>query len=316
MKTRTALLILLVLSLAPVTTSFNCSEKEDKEDKSAMGRIDTHIHLYDTEREGSVVFINPEDHKKIYFPHPPQEFISTAGPAGIALAIVVEASKRREDNDWLVGTVNGSDAILACIGNLDPRDPDYEGDLERLAKHEKFRGIRIRPATSIDYADPEVVEVLGRLDELGLVLELGQNVGTSEVVTIARQYPGMHIIMNHLAGGRKKDGIVGPANWGERLATLAAEPNIYCKVSMVYYLSGEDPAPTDVAFYRPMIDPVVDAFGPERVMFGSNWTLSEMRGSYIDMIKMFDAYCAGRNDLSPEKFYTLNALKAYGLTLN
>jgi L-fuconolactonase len=106
-----------------------------------------------------------------------------------------------------------------------------------------------------------------------------------------------------------------PSDWVDRLATLAAEPNIYCKISMVYYLSGEDPAPTDAAFYKPLIDPIVDAFGPERVMFGSNWTLSEMRGSYPDMIRMFDEYCCGRKDLSPENFYTLNALKAYGIKL-
>ncbi len=303
----------LILCLAPLATSFSCSEKKDRQDGDPPGRIDTHIHLYDTEREGSVVFINPDDHAKIYFPHLPQQFVNTAGPAGIKYAIVVEASKRREDNDWLVETINGSDAILACIGNLDPRDPDFMGDLDRLSVHKKFRGIRIRPKTAFDYVDPASVEALGRLDELGLVLELGPNVGTDEVVNIARKYPGMHVIMNHLAGGRKKDGRLGPENWKERLAALAAEPNIYCKVSMVYYLSGEDPAPTDVTFYRPMIDPIVDAFGPERVMFGSNWTLSEMRGSYSDMIDMFDAYCKGRTDLPPEKFYTLNALEAYGL---
>ena len=297
-----------------IMTSFQCSEEEKK--NAPPGRIDTHIHLYDTERGGSVVFINPVDNENIYFPHLPQQFINTAGPAGIHFAIVVEASKRREDNDWLVETVNGSDVTLACIGNLDPRDPNYDEDLERLSAHKKFRGIRIRPATPIKISDAAVVDALGKLEELGLVLELGQDEGSTEdIVAIARLYPDMNIIMNHLAGGRKKDGKVIPATWGERLATLAAEPNIYCKISMVYYLSGEKPAPTDVAFYKPLFDPIVEAFGTERVMFGSNWTLSEMRGSYTDMILMFDEYCNEMEDLSLENFYTLNALKAYGVSL-
>jgi predicted TIM-barrel fold metal-dependent hydrolase len=280
------------------------------------GRIDTHIHLYDTEREGSCAFLDPIRHAIIYTPHLPEQFAGTAGPAGIDYAVVVEASRRREDNDWLVETINGSDAMLACIGNLDPRDPDFLGDLDRLSVHEKFRGIRIRPAKPIDISDPAVVKALGNLDALGLVLELGPKQGsTADIIALARRYPDMHIIMNHLAGGRMEEGRVVPADWDHRLEALAAEPNIYCKISMVYYLSGEDPAPTAAAFYKPLLDPIVDAFGPGRVMFGSNWTLSEMRGSYVDMIRMFDEYCQGRKDLSPEHFYTLNALMAYGITL-
>lgn len=306
------ILLLLCMMLLPVSGGRDAVSTGQYPQR----RIDTHIHLYDTRREGSAVFLDPVRHAKIYFPHLPEQFIQTAGPAGIDHAIVVEASRRREDNDWLVETVNGSGATLACIGNLDPRDPDFEVDLERLAAHEKFRGIRIRPATPIDISDPAVVDALGRLEALGLVLELGPDEGSAgDIVAIARRYPGMNIIMNHLAGGRKKDGILQSPDWNDRLSTLASAPNVYCKISMVYHLSGEDPAPTDVAFYRPMIDPVVDAFGPGRVMFGSNWTLSEMRGSYVEMIRMFDEYCKGREDLSPEKFYTLNAVKAYGISI-
>ena len=84
---------------------------------------------------------------------------------------------------------------------------------------------------------------------------------------------------------------------------------------MIYYLSGENPAPQDIEYYKPLIDPVLDTFGPNRVLFGSNWTLSEMGGSYKDMIRMLDEYCMGRHNLSSEQFYTLNALKAYGINL-
>jgi L-fuconolactonase len=284
--------------------------------RSSAGRIDTHIHLYDTRREGSCTFLDPVRNAIIYFSHLPEQFARTAGPAGIDYAVVVEASRRREDNDWLVETVSGSELTLACIGNLDPRNPHYAEDLERLAGYRKFRGIRIRPETPLNISDPAVVEALGKLEALGLVLELGPDQQTTgDIVALARHYPDMHIIMNHLAGGRMENGRVMPADWGERLEALAAEPNIYCKISMVYYLSGEDPAPTAAAFYKPLIDPIVDAFGPGRVMFGSNWTLSEMRGSYKDLIGMFDEYCKGRKDLSPEHFYTLNALKAYDIAL-
>ena len=80
---------------------------------------------------------------------------------------------------------------------------------------------------------------------------------------------------------------------------------------MIYHLSGKNPAPTNMEYYKPLIDPVVEAFGPKRVMFGSNWTLSEMRGSYADMIKIFDAYCDQNKKLTQEHFYFKNAIEIY-----
>ncbi len=100
----------------------------------------------------------------------------------------------------------------------------------------------------------------------------------------------------------------------EGLKLLASAPNVYCKISALYTASGMNPAPIDEAFYRPLIDPVVDAFGPERVMFGSNWTLSVLRGTYSDMISMYDNFLKYRTDLKPEDLYFNNAVKAYGLS--
>jgi len=280
-------------------------------------KIDAHIHIYDTNREGSAIFLDPVKHAKIYTPHMPNDFTQVSQSTGVNYAIVVEASMRVEDNDWLIKIVNESDNMLALIGNLDPRHPDFRTDLERLALHEKFRGIRIRQESPIDIADPKVVEALGLLNKLDLVLELRESQGsTADIIALARKYPKMNIIMNHLAGGRLQNGKVVPDDWIERLTKLSREPNIYCKISMIYYLSGENPAPVDIKYYKPLIDPILDAFGSNRVLFGSNWTLSEMRGSYKDMIRMLDEYCMENQDLSSEQFYTINALKAYGININ
>jgi hypothetical protein len=96
---------------------------------SIQRRIDTHIHLYDTQREGSSTFLDPVINEKIYFPHFAEQFVDAAGPAGVGFAVVVEASQRWEDNYWLLVHVDASDALVAFIGNLDPRDPMYAKDL-------------------------------------------------------------------------------------------------------------------------------------------------------------------------------------------
>ncbi len=279
---------------------------------SVQRKIDTHIHLYDTRREGSSIFLDPVIHEKIYFPHFAEQFTDTADTGGVEFAVVVEASQRRQDNYWLMAHVDTSAALVAFIGNLDPRDPLFAKDLDSLSKHEKFRGIRIRPATPIDLSDPAIIDRFEELDRRNLVLELGGNgVDPRVVAAIARRYPHMNIIMNHLAGGTLAGDQIRPADWKARLAVFASEPNVYCKVSALYEASGKDPAPVNSEQYDALIDPVVDAFGPDRVLFGSNWPLSDMLGSYKEMIRMLEAYCQRHPELSPEKLFYENAIRAY-----
>lgn len=279
-----------------------------------LPRIDTHIHLYDTRREGSSTFLDPVKHEKIYFPHFARQFVDTASPAGIDYAVVVEASQRREDNFWLMQHVDSSDALVAFIANLDPRDPHYLGDLDSLCTYDKFRGIRIRPSTPINIAEPDIMASFAHLARKNLVLELGGNgVDPKTITAIARRFPSLNIIMNHLAGIRMQGDQVAPGDYLDRLSEFAREPNVYCKISALYTLIGQSPAPSNPDVYKSIVDPVIDAFGPDRVLFGSNWTLSDMHGSYGDMISMLDQYLDGREDLAPEQFYYLNTIKAYGI---
>lgn len=296
--------------ICPSHTIAKATQIED----SIQPRIDCHIHLYDTRRVGSSTFLDPVKHERIYFPHLAKQFTDTAGPAGVGFAVVIEASQRREDNFWLMQHVDTSDALLGFIGNLDPRDPFFKTDLDSLSKSKKFRGIRIRPVTSINLGNPQIIESFVELARRNLVLELGGNgVDPQVVATIAQRFPNMNIIMNHLAGGSMQGDQVKPDDWVDRMAVFASESNVYCKISALFDLSGQNPAPVDAAFYKALIDPVIDAFGSERVIFGSNWTLSDMFGSYDDMIEMLDDYCDGRSDLTKAMFYYENANRAYGI---
>jgi len=279
-------------------------------------RIDTHIHLYDTNRAGSSVFLDPIKHKKIYHPHLAPEFLAVASPTGVDYAVVIEASQRREDNYWVMDIVNQSDHMLAFIGNLDPRDAHYLEDLEQLSQNEKFRGIRIRPRKAIDLSDDKVIKLLGELAKRKLVLELQENKGPIEAIEkIAQKYPNMNIIIDHMAGGRFINDEIVPESWNERLEKLAALPNVFVKISMIYTLSGKSPAPVNLDFYRPFIDQVVDIFGPNRVLFGSNWTLSEMGGSYADLVQIYDEYLEEKEGITPQQFYSDNGINAFGLKI-
>ena len=277
-------------------------------------RIDTHIHLYDTNRSGSFDFLN--DHQsvgsvKLRFPHLAKQFSDSAKSVGVRFAYVVEASTRREDNFWLSEICDSSACILGFSTNLNPLDETFIEDLESLSKNPKFRGVRPR-IRGFDLSDAETIKRLGELEKRGLVLELWGN--NSAIATIASLYPNMNIIVNHFAGGAiHADGIPNKSAYISKLEHLAAQSNVYIKISALYTRSGKRFAPINMEYYKPLIDAAVDAFGPERVMFGSNWPLSGLRGNYRSMTKLLDEYCKQREDLSAEQLFYNNAIKAYGL---
>ena len=81
--------------------------------------IDTHIHLYDTEREGGVPW-PPKEDTVLYKPHFPQEFKNVSKPSGLTGVVIVEASHRLEDNRWMLDLVKDDDYFVALVGNIDP----------------------------------------------------------------------------------------------------------------------------------------------------------------------------------------------------
>ncbi len=276
-------------------------------------RIDAHIHLYDTNREGSYTFLNNKKKKgkpDLFHPHLQKEFLEVANSSGINYAYLVEASARREDNFWLSKIASESKRILGFTVNLNPLDAHFKGDLDSLKKNTKFRGVRPR-YKGLDFSNPEVLKQLEELDKRNLVLEIN---GLKHVATIAKKYPNMHIVINHFGGGKLKNGVLqNEENYKKALQEVASFPNVFMKISALHTLSGKNNAPKKLKYYKPLLDANLEAFGSNRVLFGSNWPLSDLRGTYNNTVQILQRYCKTRNDLREEQLFFKNVRKAYGL---
>ena len=117
--------------------------------------IDTHIHLYDTQRPQGVPFPKPED-RRIYRPMLPADLRQVAEPAGVRGAVVIEASPWIEDNDWVLDLVANEPFICAVVGNLDPEAVEFPTLLERFARNPRFRGVRIRQGRPLAFDHPHL----------------------------------------------------------------------------------------------------------------------------------------------------------------
>ncbi len=272
--------------------------------------IDTHIHLFDPSRPQGVPW--PGSGSELYRPTLPADFRAIAAPAGVTGAVVVEASAWVEDNQWLLDQTQGDPLFHGIVGNLALGSPDFADNLARLAKDKRFVGIRAQGIKAVNL-DEHMLADLRALATRNLVLDiLMSGMTLDDAQAIAAAVPELRLILNHVAGTRIR-GDLPAAAWVQSIQALAQYPNIYCKVSGLFQQSGKTPAPLDVEYYRPVLDVIWQAFGEERLVYGSNWPVSNLRGSYVQHQELVLRYLSEKGEAAVEKVMWKNALVFYGL---
>jgi len=282
--------------------------------------IDTHIHLYDTTRESGVPW-PPQDDTVLYKPHLPDEFKAVSKPVGLTGVIVVEASDRPEDNQWVLDLVKDDEFFVALVGNIDPYEPDFEERLANLQKDPRVVGLRLRNGRqrkAIDYTDPKLLQSLRAVAQAGLSVDLLLNGAGVEAVKkadqLARTIPELRIVIDHVIG-YDFDGRSVPADWIAAVEKLGENKNVWCKVSGLYQRSVPQPAPKTLSHYEEVLEVLWKNLGPERLVFGSNWPCTKKSGDYTSYVKLVNQYFSKKGDNASERYFWMNAVEAYRLKL-
>jgi L-fuconolactonase len=95
------------------------------------------------------------------------------------------------------------------------------------------------------------------------------------------------------------------------MAALAAPPQVYCKVSGMVELAADQPAPTQPAYYRPTLDALWTTFGEDRLVFGTNWPVSDRAAPFSVMVAIVRSYFEDRGTTAARKYWYENARRAY-----
>ncbi len=278
-------------------------------DVPSLRIIDTHTHFYDPSRPQGVPWPKKGD-ELLYRTVLPSEYRKLAEPHGIAGTVVVEASPWLEDNQWLLDLAAREPFIVGIVGNLDPLDAQFATHLSRFAKNPLFRGIRIPGKTVVEHGNEEgFLASMKRLADAGLSLDLNGGPYLPHVAKFARAVPGLRIVIDHVGGAGNPER--PPSDWA--IAEAAAAPNVFCKISGMPEQSGaaKRQAPKEAAFYRPLIDTAWKAFGPDRLLFGSNWPVSDNGTDFASVVGIVHAYFAGKSDEERAKFFRENSRKVY-----
>lgn len=278
----------------------------------SMDVIDCHIHLYDPGRPQGVPWPDRAD-TVLYRPVYPRDYKAVALPHGVTGAIVVEASAWIDDNAWVLDLVEQEPLVVGVVGRLEPGQPGFSPGLARFAAHRRFRGIRVAGRDVARLLEPAVVRDLEALAARGLTLDVNGDVASlPTVAALARRLPALRIVVNHVANVAI-DGKAPPAAWLAGMDAVAAAPNVWCKVSGLVEGTGRRAgrAPDDTGFYRPVLDAVWERFGEQRVVYGSNWPVSEVFAPFGTVHRIVQQYVRGLGPLAERRYFGDNARAAY-----
>lgn len=241
--------------------------------------VDTHTHFYDPERPQGVPWPSKKE-TRLYRPMLPSRFAAVAAPLGVVGTVVVEASPWIEDNQWVLDLAEENPIIVGFVGNLPVGKPEFRAHVDRFRQNRLFLGIRLNAsAITRSLSSTAVYADIERLAGTNMALDiLGAASVLEDVLRLADRLPGLRIVMDHM-----------PFDWpaepaaraGARAAMreLGRRPQVYAKVSGVLRrINGT--VPGNVDFYRPALDELWRAFGPERLLYGSNWPVSESLAPY------------------------------------
>jgi len=276
--------------------------------------IDTNVHFYDPSRPEGVPWPRKND-ELLYRTVLPKDYQALPVPQKVDGVIVVEASPWVEDNQWVLNLADKEPLIVGLVGNLPLGTPEFSGLLKRFAENPLFCGVRIRRGTLEEWlSEPAFLRDLRKVAALGLSFDVhAASAWLANAEQLIRAVPDLRLIINHVARARVT-GDTPDDEWLRLIDTLAASPQVYMKVSGLVEGSGckSGDAPSDPAYYAPVLDALWDRFGADRLIYGSNWPVSGRNAELATVQGIIMESFACRGQAALDKVFWKNAQKAYG----
>jgi predicted TIM-barrel fold metal-dependent hydrolase len=281
-----------------------------------MPIIDTHIHLFDPTRPQGVPWPRKDvpEHKVMYMPSLPSRYRKVVDGLGIVGAIEIECSPWLEDNQWVLDVAKADDIMVGTVGHLTPGTPEFRPNLERFHKNPLFRGIRygLGGQAGEQVNRPEFIADLKILADADLVMDTANpSVDLlANVVRVSDRVPNLRIVVDHLPQMVPPTEPAARASYNASMKAFRGRPQIYVKVSEVLR-NVEGKIPVDLAFYRPRLDEILDVFGIDRVLYGSDWPNGDQWLPVPVGFKIVHEYFMGKGQAAAEKYFWRNSTKAY-----
>ena len=279
--------------------------------------LDAHTHFYDPSRPQGVPW-PPKNDALLYRTVLPKNYRALPVPQAVTGTVVVEASPWVEDNQWVLDLTAHEPFIVGFVGNLPLGTPEFAGYLQRFAAHPLFRGIRIREGSLADLLNNHAfVADLHAMAEHDLCFEVGsQPAWVAQTDRLAHTVPNLRLIVNH-AANVSVTGKAPSKAWQHLMQKLAQRPQVFMKVSGLVEGTrcSHGDAPATAEFYQPVLESLWNTFGANRLIYGSNWPVSERFAPLATVQQIVMTFFATKGQTALDKVFWQNAQAAYKCTV-
>lgn len=273
-------------------------------------RIDSHQHFW---KYDPVKYSWIEDHMRVlrrnFLPNDLKPILEKQGFGG---CVAVQADQSEEETTFLLSLAENNDFIKGVVGWVDLKAEDAKNRIQHFSSFKKLKGMRhIVQSEPDDFMlGTEFQRGISYLNEFDLTYDI--LVFPSQLpaaIKLALKFPNQKFVVDHIAKPLIKDGTLEP--WKKDMKTLAKSPNICCKVSgMVTEANWNSWLIEDFKSY---LDVVFQAFGSDRIMFGSDWPVCLLAASYQQQLDIIENYIVPLSTADKLNIMGENARKFYKL---
>jgi len=243
----------------------------------------------------------------------PDDLAPLLAASGLDGCVAVQARQTFEESRWLLELAERAPIIKGVVGWVDLRSERVGQQLAELASSPKFRGVRhvVQDEPDVNFLlGADFQRGIGALHQFGLTYDLlvfpKQLPAAIELV---RKFPEQPFVLDHIAKPPINAGTLDP--WTEQIRELARAPTVLCKVSGL--VTEADHVAWRADDFKPYLQVVFDAFGEDRLLFGSDWPVCLLAGSYERVFKVVDDYTRPLTASARAKLFGENAARFYGL---
>lgn len=274
-------------------------------------KIDSHHHLWAI-NDTDYVWMS-DDHAAIRRDFLSDDLDEVLDASGLNGSVAVQARQLPEETDFLLAVADANPRVKAVVGWVPLCEQAGEPYLEKFASHPKLCGVRHVVHDEPDenfILRPDFNEGVARLSQYGLLYDIlifwNHLLQTMQFVD---QHPGQAFVVDHIAKPRIHDGEFD-AEWALAMRDLGLRENVACKVSGMLTEVREEKWTLEML--QPYFDTVLEAFGPDRLMFGSDWPVCLLRSSHKEWTKLCEEFASKLSEDEQEGFWGGNARRIYG----
>lgn len=274
-------------------------------------KLDAHQHFwqYDPVRDAWI----SDEMSVLRRDYLPADLAPVLKQNGVNGCIAVQADQSETETRFLLDLAAQNDFIEAVVGWVDLRAKDIDNRLEYWTQFGRLRGFRHilqaeKPGFMLESAFLRGIAALGKRGFTYDILVFPRHL--KAVRQLLRSFEHQPFIIDHLAKPYIRRGLI--AQWKTDMTALARHPNLYCKVSgLVTEADWKGWKPDD---FRPYLDVVFDAFGSDRVVYGSDWPVCLLAAGYAEQKGLLESCLTAFSPTEQAAFWAGNARRCYGMT--